>query len=67
MDLVSWFPYIIAFGISLPFDEVLESFGSSILSVCDDSFDFVFLFSVDKVRRWSGKVWAMRSCFMIWG
>ncbi len=65
MNLVSWFPCIVAFGVSFPFDEILESFQSPELSVCDDSFDFIFLFSVDKVRRWSGKVWAMRSRFVI--
>ncbi len=65
MDLISRFPCVVAFGVSFPFDEILEPPGSSMLSVCDNSFDFVFFFSVDKVRRWSGKVWAMRSCFMI--
>ncbi len=67
MDLISWFPCVVALGISLPFDEVLELSGSSMLSVCDDSFNFVFLFSVDEVRGWSGEVWAMRSCFVIRG
>ncbi len=67
MDVVSWFPCVVTFRVSLPFDEVLKSFRSSELSVCDDSFDFVFLFSIDKVRRWSGEVWAVRSCFMIRG
>ncbi len=67
MDLISWFSCVVALGISLPFDEILESLGSSVLSVCDNSFDFVFLFPVDEVRGWSGEVWAMRSCFMIGG
>ena len=49
MNLISWFPCIIAFRVSLPFDEVLESFRSSELSVCNNSFDFVFLFSVNDV------------------
>ncbi len=67
MDLVSWFPCVVAFGVSLPFDEILESFCSSELSVCDDPFDFVFFFPIDEVRRRSGEVWAVRSCFMIRG
>ena len=50
MDLISWFPCIVAFGVSFPFDQVLKSFRSSKLSVCDDSFDFVLLFSVNEVR-----------------
>ncbi len=65
MNLISWFPCVVAFGVSFPFNEVLQLFRSSKLSVCDDSLNFVFLFSVDKVRRWSGEVWAVRSCFMI--
>ncbi len=67
VDLISWFPYIVAFGVSLPFNEILELSGSSVLSVCNDSLDFVFLFSVNEVRGWSGKVWAMHSCFVIRG
>ncbi len=66
MNLVSWFPCVVTFGVSLPFDEVLKSFRLSELSVCDDSFDFVFFFSVNEVRRWSGEVWAVRSRFVIW-
>jgi len=26
MDLVSWFPSVVAFGVSLPFDEILKPF-----------------------------------------
>ena len=65
MDLISWFPCVVTFGVSFPFDQVLKSFRASELSVCDDSFDFVFLFSVNEVRRWSGEVWTVRSRFMI--
>ncbi len=65
MDLISWFPCVVALGVSLPFDQVLKLFRASELSVCDDSFDFVFLFSVNEVRRWSGEVWTVRSRFMI--
>ena len=65
MDLISWFPCVIAFGISLPFDEILESFRPSVLSVCDDLFDFILFFSVDEIRGWLGEVWAMRRRFMI--
>src|SRR6266436_3115665 len=65
MNLVRWFPCVVTFGVSLPFDKILQPFLPSKLSVCDDSFHFVFFFSVNKVRRWSGEVWAMRSCFMV--
>ncbi len=65
MNLVSRFPCIVAFRVSLPFDEVLKSFRPSELSACDYSFDFVFFFPINKVRRGSREVWAVRSCFMI--
>jgi len=65
MDMVSWLPCVVTFGVSLPFDEILESFRLSKLSVCDNSFDFVLFFSIDEVRRWSGEVWAVRSRFVI--
>src|SRR6266481_1315520 len=50
MDLISWFPCVVTFGVSLPFDEILKLFRSSELLVCDDSFDFVFFFSINVVR-----------------
>ncbi len=66
MNLVSRFPSVVAFGVSLPFDQVLKPFQPSELSVCDDSFYFVLFFSINEVRRWSGEVWAVRSCFVVW-
>ncbi len=65
VDLISWFPCVVAFGISSPFDQVLKSSLPSKPSVCDDLFDFVFLLPIDKVGRGSGEVWTVRSCFMI--
>ena len=65
MDLVSWFPDVVTFGIPFPFDEVLEHSGSSMTSVVNNMFHLIFLFSIDKVRWWSGEVGAMRSRFLI--
>ncbi len=65
MDLISRFPCVVAFGVALPFDEILKFLGSSELLVCDYSFDFVFIFSVNKVRWWLAEVGAMGLCFMI--
>ncbi len=67
MDLISWFPCVVTFGVSFPFDEILESSGLSVLSVCDNSFDLVLFFSVDKVRGWSGEVWTVCSHFVVRG
>jgi len=36
MDLISVFPSVVAFGVSFPFDEVLECSGSSMTSVAFD-------------------------------
>jgi len=36
MDLIGVFPSIVAFGVSLPFDEILECSGSSMMSVALD-------------------------------
>ena len=65
MNLVSWLPCVVAFGIFFPFDEVLQSFRSSELSVCDNSFHFVFLFSINEVRWWSGEVRSVGLCFVV--
>ncbi len=65
MDLISWFPCVVTFRVSFPFYEILEPSGSSVLSVCNDSFHFVFFFSINEVRRWSGEVWTVCSCLVI--
>ncbi len=65
MNLISGFPCIVAFRVPFPFNEILEFLQSSELSVCDDSFNFILVFSVNKVRWWPGEVRAMGSCFMV--
>jgi len=59
MDLISRLPCVVAFRVALPFDEILKFSRASELLVCDYLFDFIFIFSVDKVRWWSGEVWTM--------
>jgi hypothetical protein len=65
VDLVSWFPCVVTFGVALPFDKVLKGFITSMTSMVEHAFYLVLLFSVDKVRRWSRKVWSVGRCFMI--
>jgi len=65
MDLVSWLPGVVTFGVPFPFDEVLEHSGSSMTLVVDDTFHFIFLLSIDKVRWWLGEVRAMCSRLLI--
>ena len=45
--LVSWFPCVVTFRVSFPFYEILESFGSTLTSVVDDTLHFIFLFAID--------------------
>jgi hypothetical protein len=59
MCLIGIFPNIVAFRVSLPFDQVLEPSGLSMMLVASDCLHFELLFSIDKVRWWSGKVWAV--------
>jgi len=59
MDLIGVFPSIVTFGVSLPFDEILEHPRSSMTSVASYQLHFIFRFSINQVRRWSGKVGAM--------
>ena len=47
MHLVSWFPCIVTFGVSFPFDEVLESSSPTMTSVVDDVLHFILLFSIN--------------------
>ena len=54
--LISWFPCVVAFRVSLPFDEVLEPSSLPVMTVIDNTLHFIFFFSVDKVRWWSRKV-----------
>jgi len=65
MDLVSWLPGVVTFGVPFPFDEILECSGSSMMLVVNNMFHFILLFSVNKVRWWLGEVGAMCSCLVI--
>jgi hypothetical protein len=59
MDLIGIFPGVVAFGIALPFDQVLPGLATPPSLVSADLFYFIFLFSINQIRRWSGKVGSM--------
>jgi len=59
MDLIGIFPSIVTFGVSFPFDEILELSRVSMMSVASYQLHFVFRFSINQVRRWSGEVGAV--------
>jgi hypothetical protein len=65
MDLVSGLPRIVTFGVSFPFDEILESLRPPMMSVVQDTLHFVLLFSTDKVRWGTEEVWFEGRCFVI--
>jgi hypothetical protein len=65
VNLISVFPGVVAFGVSFPFDEILQGFAMSLMLVGMDLIHFILLFSFDQVRRGLGKVWAMCESFMI--
>ncbi len=52
MDLISWFPGVIRFWIPYPLDKILEGSSPPGAPMIDDSFNLVFFFPFDKVRRW---------------
>jgi hypothetical protein len=56
MDLMRWFPRIIAVRVSYPFDQVLERPRSPMTSVAHDAINFIFFFSINQFWRWFGKV-----------
>ena len=65
VDGVSGFPGVVTFRISFPPDQELESFVSPKVAMCLDGLHFILFFSADKVRWWSGEVWAVCEGFAI--
>jgi hypothetical protein len=65
VDLSCGFPCVVTFGVSFPLYEVLERARPSMTSVAEDTLHFILLFSVDKVRWWSGEVFSVCCGFAI--
>jgi len=59
MSLIGVFPSIVAFGISFPFDEVLELSRPSMTSVAFDQLHLILRFSINQIRWRSGEVGAV--------
>jgi hypothetical protein len=59
VDLIGVFPSVVALWIARPFDQVLQGFGPPPGPMGTDLFHFIFLFSINQIRRWSGKVGAV--------
>jgi hypothetical protein len=56
VDAIFRFPRVVAVGISFPLKEVLQLPLSSLVSVIEDGFYFVFVFSPDQLGWRSDKV-----------
>jgi hypothetical protein len=55
-DLVMGFPCVVCLGVTLPFDQILQSFDAPIMAVACDGFHFIFFFPLHEVRWWFHKV-----------
>ena len=66
MHLVSWFPSVVTFGVPFPFDEILELSSLTMMLVVDNTLHFILLFTINQVRWWSGEIWSVCCCFLIW-
>ncbi len=51
-----WFPGAVTHGETFPLDQVMEFVPPALSVYLLDFFDFVLLFSIDKVQCWSGIV-----------
>ena len=45
--LISWFPCVVTFRVSFPFNEILELSSPTMTSVVDYALHFVLLFTID--------------------
>jgi hypothetical protein len=66
MHLVCWFPRVVCVRISLPFEEILQGFGSSVEAVINNGLDFVLVFALDQLGGWLDVVGAVLWGFAIW-
>ena len=65
MDVPGRFPCVVAFWVAFPFYEILQGPVAPKVSVITDLLHFIFCFSIDKVRWWSGEVGAVCGSFAI--
>ena len=65
VEVFLWFPGIVSGGKSFPLDE--EYVASSLLLVGDYGFNFVLMFTFDKVRGWCCVIGSMDIVFFVGG
>jgi hypothetical protein len=59
MDLIGIFPGVVAFRVTLPFDEILQGLAMSPSPMATDLFHFIFFLSINQIRGRLGEVWPM--------
>jgi hypothetical protein len=59
VDLIGIFPSVVTFRVARPFDQILQGLGPPPGPMGTDLFHFIFFFSINQIRRWSGEVGAV--------
>jgi hypothetical protein len=59
MGLIGVFPSVVALGISLPFDQVLQGLGPPPGPMGTYLLHLIFLFPIDQIWWRSGEIWAV--------
>jgi len=66
VNVLDWFPGVIAFGVPFPLHIVLERSRFPMTSVVDQVFDFVFFSTLDQIRWRFRKIGAVNGVFLVW-
>jgi hypothetical protein len=59
MDLIGVLPSVITFRVTLPFDQILQGLVPPPGPVGTYLLHFIFRFTINQIRWWSGEIWAM--------
>jgi hypothetical protein len=59
VDLISVFPGVVTFRVTLPFDQILQGVTMPPSLMCTDLFHFIFFFPINQIRGRSCEVGAV--------
>jgi hypothetical protein len=65
VDLIGFFPGVVAFGVALPFDQILQGLGLPPGPMRMYLLHFVLLFSINQIWWRSGEVGSVCRCFSV--
>src|SRR5258708_15661783 len=66
VNVLGWFPGVIAFGVPFPLHKVLEHSRLPMTSVVDQVFNLVFFSPLDQVRWRLREIGAVDGIFLVW-